>query len=344
MSATTSQYTVIMTSNRYNKDMAPEQRILDQFPELDIDLRGIPVSDEDDLIARCVDADALLCSTLEAINHRVLSSLPKLKVVSRYGVGLDNVDLDAATDLGIIVTHYPQYCTSEVADHAVSLILGLNRRIVEFDRDLRQGAWVAKRFETRKMLSHVIPPLREQTLGIIGFGRIGRESAKRMAPFGVKIVVCDPYIDPTEITSRGAEPVALDELLSRSDIITIHSPLTPETRGLLGKKQFAAMKPGAILVNTARGPILDLEALTDALSSGHLGGAGLDVFYPEPLPIESPFYSMPNVILTPHAAYYSERSVETVRNETLNQALLALSGRRPTTVANPGVLEKVALV
>lgn len=344
MAATSSRFTVIMTSNRYNRDMAPEHRVLDLFPNLDIDLRGIPVGDEDDLIARCGDADALLCSTLETINRRVLSSLPRLKVVSRYGVGLDNVDLDAATDLGIVVTHFPQYCTAEVADHALSLILALNRRLVEFDRDLRQGAWVANRFETRQILSHPIPPLREQTLGIIGFGRIGREVAKRAAPFGLSLLVSDPYVSPDEVTSRGAEPLSLDDLLRRADIVTVHSPLTPQTRGLLGQSQLAAMKPGAILVNTARGPIVDLGALAEGLTSGHIGGAGLDVFYPEPLPIESPLYTMPNVILTPHAAYYSERSVETVRDETLKQALLALSGRRPATVANPGVLERVTLV
>lgn len=343
MSATTSRFTVIMTSNRYNRDMSPEHRILARFPDLDVDLRGVPVGDEADLIARCQDADALLCSTLETVNRNVLSSLPRLKVVARYGVGLDNVDLDAATDLGIVVTHFPQYCTAEVADHALSMILALNRRLVEFDRDLRQGAWVAKRFETRQILNHPIPPLREQTLGIIGFGRIGREVAKRAAPFGLTLLVHDPHIAPEEITGRGAEPASLDDLLGRSGIVTVHCPLTPESRGLLGQKELTAMRPGAVLVNTARGPIVDLDALAVALISGHLGGAGLDVVYPEPLPIESPLYTLPNVILTPHAAYYSERSVETVRDEKLNQALLTLSGRLPATVANPAVLDRVTL-
>lgn len=344
MSDARSRYTVIMTSNRYNRDMSPEHRILERFPDLNIDLRGVSVASEEEMVAKCQEADALLCSTVEPVSAGVLDGLPRLKVVSRYGVGLDNVDLDAATARSIVVTHYPEYCTSEVADHALSLILALNRRLVEFDRDLRQGAWVSKGFETRQILHHPIPPLRELTLGIVGFGRIGREVAKRAEPFGFTLLASDPYLAPEEIRKLGPEPVGLDDLLARSDIVTVHCPLTPETRGLIGRQQVERMKTGALLVNTARGPILDLDAVAGALQDGKLSGAGLDVFYPEPLPVSSPLYGLPNVILTPHAAYYSERSVETVRDETLNQALLVLQGRRPRTVANPAVLERVLLV
>jgi D-3-phosphoglycerate dehydrogenase len=225
----------------------------------------------------------------------------------------------------------------------MALILSLNRRIVEFDRALKSGAWVAFRHETRKILRGPIAPLREQTLGIVGFGRIGRTVAQRAAPFGLTILAADPYVVPEEIRAGGAESVALDELLTRADIVTIHCPLTPESRGLLGAERLALMKPSAILVNTARGPIVDIDAAAEALAAGRLAAAGLDVVYPEPLPADHPLYALPNVILTPHAAYYSERSVEIVREQTLIEALKVLQGRRPLTVANPAVLDKVQL-
>jgi D-3-phosphoglycerate dehydrogenase len=230
-----------------------------------------------------------------------------------------------------------------VADHALAMILALNRRIVEQDRALREGAWVEHGPATRRILRGPIQPLREQTLGIIGFGRIGQAVAARAKPFGVTIIAADPYIDPEIIRGAGAEPVSLEELLARSDIATIHTPLTPETRGLIDATALARMKPSAVLVNTARGPIIDLSALARALQDGIIAGAALDVVDPEPLGANSPFYGMPNVILTPHSAYYSERSVDVVRRETLLEALQVLRGKRPRTVANPGVLSKVTL-
>jgi D-3-phosphoglycerate dehydrogenase len=273
----------------------------------------------------------------------VLENIPRVKVISRYGVGLDNVDLDAASDAGIVVTHYPGYCTAEVADHALAMILAHNRRIVEQDRALREGAWLEHGPATRRILRGPIQPLREQTLGIVGFGRIGQAVAARAKPFGVSIIAADPYIDPEIIRGAGAEPVTLEELLRRADIVTVHTPLTPETRGMIDAAALALMRPSAVLVNTARGPIVDLPALAQALTNGDIAGAALDVVDPEPLPGDSPFYGLSNVILTPHSAYYSERSVDVVRRETLLEALQVLRGRRPRTVANPAVLEKVSL-
>jgi D-3-phosphoglycerate dehydrogenase len=208
---------------------------------------------------------------------------------------------------------------------------------------LRAGAWVEYGPATRSILRGPVQPLREQTLGIIGFGRIGQAVAARAKPFGVTIIAADPYIDPEIIRGAGAEPVTLEELLERSDIVTIHSPLTPETRGLIDGAALARMKPSAVIVNTARGPIIDLPALAKALQAGAIAGAALDVVDPEPLAANSPFYGLPNVILTPHSAYYSERSVDVVRRETLFEALKVLRGKRPLTVANPAVLERVSL-
>ena len=343
---TQDQFTVIVTSDRYGNEtwgLELEQALVAEVTDINVRLVSRASVSEDDLIRAAQDADALLVSTREVVSRRVLENIPRVKVISRYGVGLDNVDLDAAADAGIVVTHYPGYCTSEVADHAMAMIMALNRRIVEQDRALREGAWVEHGPATRRILRGPVQPLREQTLGLVGFGRIGQAVAARAKPFNLTILAADPYIDPDVMVAAGVEPVSLEDLLRRSDIVTIHAPLTPETRGLINAETLALMKPSAVLVNTARGPIIDLPALAEALEEGKLAGAALDVVDPEPLPADAPFYRMPNVILTPHSAYYSERSVEVVRRETLLEALQVLRGKRPRTVANPAVLEKVTL-
>lgn len=333
--------TIVVTSNRYGFEV--EDEVLREVKDLDIELRARVCTTEEEVIAAGYDADAMLVSTREAITRRVLEALPRTKVISRYGVGLDNVDLDAAADLGIVVTHYPGYCTAEVADHTLALMLALNRRIVEMDRDLKAGAWVKSRHFTTGILRGMIQPLREQTLGIVGFGRIGRAVAERAKPFGLTVLTADPYVDAALVRVAGVEPVSLDDLLARADIVSLNCPLSPETRGLIGRDELDQMKSTAVLVNTARGPLVDLAALASALEAGGIAGAALDVVDPEPLPLESPLYQLPNLILTPHAAYYSERSVHTVRVETLREALAVLRGQRPRTVANPRVLERVNL-
>jgi D-3-phosphoglycerate dehydrogenase len=344
--ASTGAFNVIVTSDRYGNEtwgLELEQELARQVTDIDVTLLSRASTSEDELIQAGHDADALLVSTREAVTRRVLENIPRVKVISRYGVGLDNVDLDAASDAGIVVTHYPGYCTAEVADHASAMILALNRRIVEQDRALREGAWLEHGPATRRILRGPIQPLREQTLGIVGFGRIGQAVAARAKPFGVAIIAADPYIDPEIIRAAGAEPVTLEDLLRRADIVTVHTPLTPETRVMIDAAALALMRPNAVLINTARGPIVDVPALAQALVNGDIAGAALDVVDPEPLPGDSPFYGLSNVILTPHSAYYSERSVDVVRRETLLEALQVLRGRRPRTVANPAVLEKVSL-
>jgi D-3-phosphoglycerate dehydrogenase len=344
--ATAGKFTVVVTSDRYGNEtsgLEMEHEMVGEVTDLDITLLSRASINEDDLIRVGQEADAMLVSTREAITRRVLENIPRVKVISRYGVGLDNVDLDAAADAGIVVTHYPGYCTAEVADHALAMILALNRRIVEQDRSLREGAWVTHGPATRRILRGPIQPLREQTLGIVGFGRIGQAVTARAKPFGVTIIAADPYVDPEVAYAAGVELVPLSDLLQRADIVTMHTPLTPETRGFIDAEALALMKPTAVLVNTSRGPVIDLLALAEALQEGRLAGAALDVVDPEPLPAESLFYGMPNVVLTPHSAYYSERSVDVVRRETFQEALQVLRGKRPRTVANPAVLSKVTL-
>lgn len=340
------QFTVVITSDRYGAESAGldrERSLLDQFPDLTVEVRGEPSSSEEELIEIGHRADAILVSTREAITRRVCENMPRVKVISRYGVGLDNVDLDAATDNGIVVTHYPQYCTSEVADHAMSLLLALNRRIVELDHDLRDGAWTRHRAATTRILRGPVPAFRTLTLGIVGFGRIGQAVARRAAPFGPRILVSDPYVADDVVSGAGAELVSMDVLLENADLVTLHCPLTPETRGIMGASQLARMKPDAALVNTARGPLIDLDALTTVLTENPAFRAAFDVVDPEPLAGDSPLVALPNVILTPHSAYYSIQSVETVRNETFLAAIAVLRGVRPPTVANPRVLDRVSL-
>jgi D-3-phosphoglycerate dehydrogenase len=340
------RFTAVVTADRYGAkgaNLDHERELLAGFPDIDVDLRGEPIHSEDELIALGNEADALFLSTRDAVTRRFCEQAEKVKVVARYGVGLDNVDLAAAADHGIVITHYPQYCTNEVADHALALLLTLNRRIAELSTDLHADAWNTHGRMTREILRGPIEPLYKQTIGVIALGRIGSAVVSRIKPFRSRIIVCDPYVDDDEIRALGAEPVSLDELVSTADMITIHCPLTPETRGLLGPAQFAAMKPHVSIVNTARGPIINQAALIDFLTSHPDARAGLDVFEEEPLEGGSPLYQIPNVLLTPHSAYYSEESTRIVRDQTFLSAIAVLRGYLPPTVANPGVLDKVNL-
>jgi len=337
-------YEIVMTANRYRESLEHERALLDaRFPGVDVTVRGTSARSDDDIVREGATADAIMLSTLEPVSATLLDRLPRLRVVGRYGVGLDNVDLDAATERGVVVTHYPAYCTDEVADHALSMILALNRQIVTLDKSLRRGQWLVHRSATRTLLAQPVPALRESTLGIIGFGRIGRAVASRARAFGLSLLVHDPHLELDAVRAEGVEPVGLEDLFTRSDLVTVHCPLTSDTRGLVNAASLARMKPTAYVVNTARGPIVDLPALVEALEAGTIAGAALDVTYPEPLPSDSPLYSLPNVILTPHSAYYSERSTQVVRDETFASVMMALMGRRPPVVANPGVLGRVAL-
>jgi D-3-phosphoglycerate dehydrogenase len=340
------KYTLIVTSDRYGDGVAnlePERHVIAQFPDIEAEIYGSTGRSEDELIEIGQSADAILVSTRDVISRRLLESAPRIKVVAIYGVGLNNVDLDAAAELGVVITHYPQYCTDEVADHAMALVLGMNRRVFQQNEALHQGAWVRHRAQTGSILRGEVPALRTSTLGIIGLGRIGQASAARARAFGLRLIAADPAPDLAAFERLGVELVSLDELLTRSDLITIHCPLLPTTRHLIDASALGKMKPNVVIVNTARGPIIDLDALVADFTANPTKRAALDVTDPEPLPLEHPLYAMENVVLTPHSAYYSESSVKVVRRETLVDALAVLRGYRPRTLANPGVLDRVSL-
>ncbi len=338
--------TVVVTSDRYggsSADFDIEREVVAQYPDLDVDLKGALPESAAELIALGADADAMLLSTREAVTREIVSSIPRVQVIGRYGVGLDNVDLAAAADNGIVVTHFPEYCTNEVSDHALAFILALNRRIVELDHDLREGAWTRYGAATTSILRGPVPPLRELTIGIIGFGAIGQATARRIRGFGSRMLAFDPYVSDATFAAHGVEGTSLDALLAGSDIVTVHCPLNDGTRGLIGAAQFSLMKPDAAIVNTARGPVIRQDALIEHLSENPGFRAAIDVAEVEPLPLDSKLFSLDNVMISPHSGYYSERSVDTVQRETLIGALDVLSGMQPVVVANPKVLASLNL-
>jgi len=340
------RFTVIVTSDRYaaeNNDFSVERALLEPFTDIEVELLAAPGTTEEHVVEMGQRADALVFSTGNPVTRSMCEQIPRVKVIARYGVGLDNADLDAAADNGIVVTHYPQYCTNEVADHALSLLLTLNRRIVELNEDLHSGAWSARQRATAKILRGPLHGLHASTVGVVGMGRIGREVVGRLRGFHPRILVFDPLVDPEAIRAEGAEPVSFEQLVSESDYITLHCPLMPETRGLLGPDAFAQMKPTVSIVNTCRGPVINESALIEFLQANPGARAGIDVMEREPLDPSSELWNMPNVIVTPHSAYYSIESADIVRRETFLSALAVLRGYQPPVVANPRVLEKISL-
>jgi D-3-phosphoglycerate dehydrogenase len=267
------------------------------------------------------------------VGAKTIAAMRRCKVIARYGVGVDIVDVEAATAKKIQVTNVRDYCTEEVADHAVALWLTLARKLPQYDRATHAGVW---HWNTGRPIHR----LRGQTMGIVSFGKIGQAIARRAAAFGVRIVVYDPYVEADAVRARGAEPVGKDELLARSHVIMMQVPMTPETRHFLGPAEFKRMPPGVIIVNTGRGPTIDNVALSKALRSGRVAGAGLDDPEEEPAkrarwdPKENPIFSHPNVIVTPHAAYYSEESIRLARETAASEVARVLTGQKPLNPVN----------
>lgn len=286
---------------------------------------------EDELLELVREADAIL-TCFAHVTAPVIRAGTRLQVIGRYGIGVDNIDVDVATSLGIPVTNVPAYCLDEVAEHTLALILSLTRGVCAYDRAVRAGTWSLQS-------APPIRRLRGQTLGIVGYGKIGRRVAAAARGIGFRTVVHDPSLSPTEIALDGAEPLSLQELAAQADILTVHIPLVPETRGLVGIDVLRAMKPTALVINTARGGIVDQDALAQALREGWIAGAGIDVVEPEPLPADHPLRSAPNLVVTPHVAFYSEESVADLERLAAENVAAVLTGRRPHSVLNPMVLE-----
>jgi len=287
-------------------------------------------TDDDTLVANCLDADGILVQYAQ-ITGDVMDRLPRLRAIGRYGVGVDSVDVDAATARGIAVCNVPDYGTEAVSDHAIALALSVARGIPRLDRGVRAGSFdlVAVRplYQTR-----------ERVFGVLGLGRIGTATARKAAGLGYEVIGYDSALPAGVTEHHGVRVVTLDELLRRAQVLSVHTPLTDETRGLVGAAEIATMRADAIVVNTARGGIVDTDALVAALREGRLAGAGIDCHTAEPIPADDPLTTFDNVVLTPHLAWYSEESYTELKHRTIANVVDVLAGRRPRDILNPEVL------
>jgi D-3-phosphoglycerate dehydrogenase len=291
------------------------------FKHLDPDIRMAKSTSSDDILAVARDADAILV-TYAKLPAELLRQLKNCKVIGRFGLGVDNIDIKAAAEQNIVVTYVPDYCLQEVSDHAMALVLALARKVPFSNALVQSGRWE---------MPAVVPirRLEGQILGLVGFGNIPRRVAPKALAFGFKVIAYDPYVAPEAARECGVELVSFDRILELSDFISIHAPLMPQTRGLFGAATFAKMKKGAYVVNTARGPLIDEAALIAALDGGHLGGAALDVVATEPLAKDSPLLGRPNVILTPHTAFYSVEALDELQTKCASDVAHVLSGAPP---------------
>ncbi|MCY3543821.1 MAG: C-terminal binding protein [Chloroflexi bacterium] len=292
--------------------------------------------DEDEIIEKVRDADGIITSE-SPITRKVLESLTQCKVVLRTGVGFDVIDVEAATENGIAVVNIPDMWTREVANQAMSLLLGLNRRVVNLHDDIRANSWTPRP-------PYEVGSLHGETIGILGLGRIGSAMAQRAKGFELDVIAYDPYIGDEAFAERGVTRVSFEDMMSRSDYISLHTPLTDETRHIIDENALRLMKPNAYLINTSRGPVVDEAALIKALQEGWIAGAGLDVLEKEPPDQDNPLLSMNNVILSPHSGHTSVLSLRIRTGRYGEEVATVLDGKKPRNLVNPQVLEHLHLV
>lgn len=298
---------------------AGEQFERDAAGDLGADFAVFQANTEEQAIEAVRDADIALVN-FAPMTESVLQHMNPGAVVVRYGIGYDNVDLDAARTHGIRVCNVPDYGADTVADHAVTVTLALIRKIQLFSRALAAGDWPS---------ATELAPIRsmaETTVGLLGTGRIGMAVANRLRPFGFEVIAYDPYANPAIAAERGVTLVELDELFRRSHVLSLHAPATPETTGIISAENLAKLPTGAFLVNTSRGALVDQDAVLAALDNGQLAGVALDVFVPEVLPVDHPLRTHPHTVLTPHAAFYSEQSLRDLQRLAAEEALRAGRG------------------
>ncbi|MEU7765228.1 phosphoglycerate dehydrogenase [Nocardia sp. NPDC049190] len=282
-----------------------------------VEVRWVDGPDRPALLAAVPEADALLVRSATTVDAEVLEAGKNLKIVARAGVGLDNVDVPAATERGVMVVNAPTSNIHTAAEHAVTLLLSAARQIPAADATLREHTWQRSKFNGVEIF--------DKTVGVVGLGRIGQLFAARLAAFETKIVAYDPYVSPARAAQLGIELLTLDELLERADLISIHLPKTPETKGIIGKEAIAKTKPGVIIVNAARGGLVDEDALAEAIKSGHVRAAGLDVFETEPC-TDSPLFGLPQVVVTPHLGASTAEAQDRAGTDVAKSVLLALAG------------------
>jgi D-3-phosphoglycerate dehydrogenase / 2-oxoglutarate reductase len=324
----TTRETVVIADYDYG-DVDIERAIIE---EAGFELIAAQCKTEDEVIEAARDAAAVM-TQYATLSARVIAELGECRVIARYGTGVDIVDVDAATRHNILVANVPnEWCENEVADHAMALLLAVARKINVYDRATRDGIW-------QWQSGAPIHRLRGSILGLLSFGAIARAIAARAAGFGMRITAHDPYVPAEEVAAAGAEAVSFDELVTESDCLVIQAPLTSQTHHLFDEVQLRRMKPTAILINTARGPIVEDRALHRALSEGWIAGAGLDDIEEEPAKVrdwrpDNPLLRLDNVVITPHAAYYSEEAIGTVRRFAAEEVVRVLTGQPPLSPVN----------
>lgn len=307
------------------------------FPNADTELEVFELADEDfavtvgsaeseaELVELASGADGLLVQYAQ-VTESVLEQLPELSVVSRYGIGVDSVDVEAASEHDVAVTHVPSYCEEEVATHAISLLMTLVRKTSRYDREVKSGNWDWK-------IGRPIEPLLGKTVGFAAFGKIPRTFAKLLDGFDLEYLTYDPYLSEEDVADHSVELVSFETLLAESDVISIHTPLVKETRHLFDADAFQQMKDSAFLLNTARGPIVDEDALNEALLADEIAGAGIDVMEEEPTH-ESPLFKREDTVVTPHVAWYSESSLTELRQKAAENLVRYLHGEAPHGFVN----------
>jgi D-3-phosphoglycerate dehydrogenase len=305
-----------------------EKKTLGELAEL----VALKTKKPEEFLPQAADCDAMLNTYAGPITAEVMAKMPKCRIIARYGIGVDTIDLEAATRAGIIVTNNPSYCIEEVAEHTMALLLACARKIAFYDRMVRAGRWE-------------VPPgkpiyrLSGRTLGLVGFGNIARAVAVRAAAFGMRVLYADPFVKEGQFDAPGKK-VDVDALLSESDFVSLHPPLTPETRGMMNDAAFSKMKPSSFLINCSRGPVIDTGALVRALDAKKIAGCALDTTDPEPLPDPHPLRGRENVIVAPHAAWYSEQAMAGLQAGAPGEVRRVLSGQWPVNVVNRAVKGK----
>src|SRR5229473_6263243 len=296
------------------------------------DLVALKTKKPEEFLPEAEDCDALLNTYVGPITAEVIARMPKCKIIARYGIGVDTIDLDAATRAGIIVTNNPTYCIEEVAEHTMAFLLACARKVAFYDRLVRASRWE-------------VPPgkpifrLVGRTLGLVGFGNIARQVAVRAAAFGMRVLFSDPNVQQGQFDVPGKK-MELHEMLPASDFVSLHPPLTPQTRKMINDDIFSRMKPTAFLINCSRGAIIDTDALVRALDANKIAGCALDTPDPEPLPDPHPLRGRENVIINPHAAWYSEQAMVGLQAGAPSEVRRVLSGKWPVNVVNRAVKEK----
>ncbi len=307
----------------------PERAVLGK---VGAELVVAPDGREGTLASLAKDVDGIL-TCFAQVTDRVVRAAERCVVIGRYGVGVDNIAVNTATELGIAVTYVPDYCVEEVSDHVMAMLLAWNRRIVLFDRATKTTGWGSVALD--------MPMLRlgGKRLGVVGFGRIGRAVCRKAQAFGFEVLASDPYVSQEAASQLGAKIVDMPTLLRESDFVTLHSPLTPDTRNLIGRAELTMMKPTAFLVNCARGPLIDEDALYDALTTGKIAGAGLDVVVELHPSIDHRIVKLDNVIITPHTAFFSQEAVLELEERAAGEVARVLQGQMPDNLVNRDVLK-----